>query len=252
MSTTTCRQPRCNSTLLHARGYCGRCYRKLNHARKLLSTLIDPASARELITSHLQRGRTISTLARASGVDKAILGRIHRGDPARVLRRTVRKLALTPLPPTLTGCRRRVHALQALGYTIPSIARVVGCYPSALSHALRQDQLGDHMAVAIGAAYQQLQHVRGSSALGAQRASRLGYAPPAAWDGIDIDDPSAVPDAGEATRRSSADLLAEYTHLTGLGVSPERALRQLGVKEAALERARLRATERTSLRGEAA
>jgi hypothetical protein len=131
--------------------------------------------------------------------------------------------------------------MRRMGWTVPAIGAEVGIAPGGLTAALRRDTWTDRMAQRLAEGYERLCGTPGPSRFAALRAEREGCAAPIAWDGIDIDDPAAVPDLGERGRRSGADLIAEYDHLLGCGVSPERAVIQLGVRRDSLDKARSRA-----------
>jgi lambda repressor-like predicted transcriptional regulator len=222
-------------------GYCPTHYAKMRRTGRLRSGFIAAQPVRELIDTHLARGRTLPTLAAASGVCKDSLRAIHTGTTSRVRIGNADKLAATPLPPTATGCARRVQALRRIGYSLPGISAAAGITLGGLQSALNRRWWSDRMAQQLSDSYERISGTPGPSARARLIAIREGCAPPLAWDGVDIDDPVAVPDLGETRRRTPAELIAEYEHLTRLGVSPERAARQLNVVPESITQARHRA-----------
>lgn len=114
------------------------------------------------------------------------------------------------------GLARRLQALAALGHPDTVVGPAMGlrgkhggvswyrCRPEAKFHR-------DTFAAAVRA-YDLLSAVPGTSPVTRSRALARGYAPPLAWEGVDIDDPAAVPDFGERTpdRRDVAELVLVY------------------------------------------
>lgn len=129
-------------------------------------------------------------------------------------------------------CHRHYHKLY------PALADRTGIPLGGIKAALRRGRITDPMADRISRAYDQLSGTPGPSPSAARLAAGAGYAPPLAWEGVDIDDPTAVPDHGEATKRTRADLVTEFDHLVRCGVSPERAAKQLGVALGTVDHAR--------------
>jgi hypothetical protein len=110
---------------------------------------------------------------------KRLLYDHHRG-----VRRTV----------DVTGFRRRVGALQAIGWSLDHLARELGCSKHALSQSLNVTSkvtLARHMRMLE--VYRRLGDTPGPSDRARRRAARLGGAPPIAWDDDTMDDPHARP-----------------------------------------------------------
>lgn len=96
------------------------------------------------------------------------------------------------------GARRRVQALMTLGWSQSEIARRLGMSQNQLWEiAERLEVITEGVAERVAELYEELWNVRPvpttrgervsvSHALG--RAKRLGYAPPMAWDDIDLDE----------------------------------------------------------------
>lgn len=101
------------------------------------------------------------------------------------------------------GARRRVQALQRLGWSLRMIAAEAGWNtPEALQYVLRNHSITRRSYLRIKAAYERLcmtvpPHCS-ATVRARMRAERAGFPPPLAWD--DIDDPDEVP-KGVAPRR---------------------------------------------------
>jgi hypothetical protein len=110
-----------------------------------------------------------------------------------------------------TGTRRRLEALAALGHP----ARVIGAQmgrPPASSRALvsswrRRDRrhIDAGTAADVAKVYELLRDTPGTNTVGRITALRAGCLPPAAWDGLDIDDPTADPTADQPTADDDED-----------------------------------------------
>jgi len=110
-----------------------------------------------------------------------------------------------------TGTRRRLEALAALGWS----ATQIGWHlhrPYASSRSLvsswrhRSRRVIDaRTAAQVAEVYEQLRHRRGTSGKVRVHALKAGCLPPDAWDGLDIDDPTADPTAQPATEPTADD-----------------------------------------------
>lgn len=115
-------------------------------------------------------------------------------------RRSNIMLALYPSSVPVIGTRRRIQALQALGWSRAEIARRMGY--GGQGGELRaimatSSTVNRATAAKVEAVYAELSMTRptGQGAARARtRAARHGYAPPLAWD--DIDDPNERPNYG--------------------------------------------------------
>ena len=140
------------------------------------------------------------------------------------------------------GFRRRVEALQALGWSLNHIATELGTTPQIIRHgAFRATYITTARYKALLALYERLSMTVPDDPRANRRrmiAARKGYAPPLAWDDIDTDP------APHGLTETPRDLLAEYDFLTRCGESHEQAIRQLGVTAGAIERAAARRTQR--------
>lgn len=122
---------------------------------------------------------------------------------ARAYRRRVAYGRQVPRSIPSVGTRRRLEALQTLGWSLRDLSRKLGCHPDRLSVMLvKQDGVSPRNATRIAAMYDQLwdkpaptrttgQRISASRTIA--RAQRLGFIPPLAWDDDEIDDPAAQP-----------------------------------------------------------
>lgn len=141
----------------------------------------------------------------------------------------------------ILGFRRRLEALQAIGWSIHAVAAEIGTTPGSIHRAAfygiwitskRFREMSDvYERLAMHPPTDRLANRRRSIA------ARKGYAPPLAWD--DIDDPDERPNLGD--RQQAATLLENYNWLTTHGESHEQACKQLGVTPNSIDRARNRA-----------
>jgi hypothetical protein len=106
------------------------------------------------------------------------------------------------------GSRRRVQALQVMGWRLADIAAAANKKPNNLNKSLRGDQGYIYKSThdAIAAAYDQLSMKFGPSELTRKIALKRGYQPPLAWDEGTIDDPEAKP------YPTGAPLTEKYPH----------------------------------------
>jgi hypothetical protein len=142
---------------------------------------------------------TRTQLHRATGVNLNMLVRLHaRGPDTIVLRSTQQKILSAKILFTTIGVQRRLQALAVIGYSCPSIAKIIGCHPSTLN-LIRKDLpsfIRYDFAVRVVEAYDRL-HMTPldkptTSAAARRTAAEHGWASPMAWDDIDHDDSPTV------------------------------------------------------------
>lgn len=151
-----------------------------------------------------------------------------------------------------TGTRRRLQALVTIGWSKAKLGERLGMTPGNFGRTFGSDRVFAGTARAVRDLYDELwdrppaevtASERRSAARARNQAARAGWAPPLAWDDETIDDPSATPTVGEATRR---DLLEDLQWLLDNGCSYAEALARLGVKSDAVEQARRRRGRRAA------
>ncbi len=227
---------------------------------------VDARPAAEHVRALMAAGMGWKRVARAAGLAEAVVypllyGRHDRngGKPRTKARKaTVDAILAVPLPtldnlaaglPTNpTGTARRVQALACLGWSVGQVATHAGVDRQAIDRALRGQGITVSTARAVRDAYDRLwnaappesdQHERIAASRTRNRATRLGWVPPVAWDDDAIDDPDATPAVVDSDKRQGADL-DEFLFLVRTGEHPARAASRLGVSLGAIERAAIR------------
>lgn len=94
-----------------------------------------------------------------------------------------------------TGTRRRLRALQVAGWWVEDIAAEVGVSAALLHRQIGQQVVQQATADRYAALYGRLRDRPGphDGTRACLRARTAGYAPPWAWDRLDMDDPAAEP-----------------------------------------------------------
>lgn len=166
----------------------------------------------------------------------ALCGPCLRAERHRHILTMADRIAGRPRTLPALGTVRRIHALQAIGWTIADIARQSDLYEKTLRNPVyRGTSVYRATAEAIAATYDRL----GDTApVGPYHdrcrnmAARRGYPPPSAWFGVDIDDPGATPDPGwSEPKRTDLSVLAEdFDWLVSQGESEHAAAARLGIK----------------------
>lgn len=162
----------------------------------------------EPVTRHLDTlfaaGAGWTQLAAITGVSSSTLSKLRRRQQT-IIRPAVaaRILAIKPgaaNPPgrriPAVGSIRRVHALMAASHSVRSISDAIGIDHTLMCDLLnaRSTNISRPIAEQIANAYRQLGGRQGTSVRSRLRAERSGWAPPAAWDDDQIDNPDAQPD----------------------------------------------------------
>jgi hypothetical protein len=142
------------------------------------------------------------------------------------------------------GYRRRIEALQAIGWNLREITDALGIrnVGTLTTRLYRSEWVSRENHAHMAEVYERLCMTPKNgpaSSRTLRHAERRGYAPPLAWD--DIDDPDEQPHRGaQRTYRGGELLLAEYDHLIRGGIGHEEAIARLEVTPGAIEQARHR------------
>lgn len=197
-----------------------------------------------LVAAHINAltnsGWTRAQIAATSGVSDRAIGYILTGQTRVQRGNAVKLLRLQPLLEApridVTGTRRRIQALAAIGWPVTRTAALAG-----VSDRYAFDVLGGHIATierAIADRYAAVYRTHfdkpGPSRFARSIARRNGWHGPLAWDG-NIDDPHAVPDVDgaaepELKRDELAELRrAEIEHLAAFGIGEHEIARRLGM-----------------------
>lgn len=247
--------------------------RRRTHLYGRYNNLVDAEPARQHLRTLRAHGMSHQQLETLTGVDKSTLfrilhGRTERGEgPAR---RIIPKNADAILAVRFTheglpgghqipatGAIRRAQALACLGYTFKWQAEQIGMSPANYARIVRTE--GGKVTVTthglIDDLYRRYEmtpnrpetwHEKAAASRARNTATREGWAPPAAWDDIDLDDrPASTPayktiSDMEARRQDAVDLIAGgYAPATVMGRLGIRTLRDLKLMLATAGRADL-------------
>ncbi|MEV0617606.1 hypothetical protein AB0I81_30095 [Nonomuraea sp. NPDC050404] len=162
------------------------------------------------VRQHLQllrRTMSVREIADASGFTGTSIWNILLHDQKTVFPETQAKiLAVTPSDGLVLvdslGTQRRIQALGTMGWTGEVIGRRVamrrGDTWANISRIMQGTRLTASLAAEVNLVYGELRQQIPPTDLAASRAKaraqRRQWAPPAAWDAVDIDDPDAKPD----------------------------------------------------------
>jgi DNA-binding Xre family transcriptional regulator len=192
--------------------YCTPCREVVRRGRKGYNVnrqlgrpaIVDAAPARK----HLQmlaRSMTWAQICAATGCNDDNLRYVADGRRKRIRRSTLEQILAVqveqPAPGKyidITGTRRRVQALRAIGWSAQAIAEKCGSARARIDviSSGEQPTIRHQLAEKIAQTFIELHQTpapAGCSSTVAKKYARLnGWAPPGAWD--DIDDPAALPD----------------------------------------------------------
>lgn len=117
-------------------------------------------------------------------------------EASRLYRKRLHYGVLPPSKIDATGTKRRICALQALGWPASDLAARLGRAPhrSSFSTMLTRDRCTTTFAARVAALYDELSMTPGPSRSTRLRAESKGWVPPLAWEAANIDDPAAEPD----------------------------------------------------------
>lgn len=155
-------------------------------------------------------GVTRTSVARAAGVPRNTIDNIEDGVYATCLARVAAAiLAVTPSravygPGDLVssiGARRRVHALNAMGWASDELARQLGLSDRRIAESINKSEITYRRWCEIRDLYDKLSAIPGPSLKARKAATRNGYHAPLDWEYLDIDDPDVTPEPAKATPR---------------------------------------------------
>lgn len=164
----------------------------------------EPLTPAEPVAQHLREllaaGWTGKQIATRAGIDENVIWGVRDGKRTRGVTAVIAAAILGVTGPApgrwlvpAVGTRRRIQALGAIGYTRPELAQLIGTTKQVLDDWVTLDRVTATTRDRVTAIYDQLSHQPGTSNRARSRAKKLGYAPPMAWEGVDIDDPAAEP-----------------------------------------------------------
>lgn len=165
-------------------------------------TIPDSEIVRPVVNSSAMRDHTASETCHSAGCRRPECRTAH-AEGARRRRRLVAYGQWTPQSVPNIGARRRIEALQRLGWSMRELSRMLDCHPDRLSVLfLTQTGISPRNHQRVAALYDELwdrpapQRTKGeriSARRAMNRAADLDYAPPLAWNDDEIDDPAARP-----------------------------------------------------------
>ena len=180
---------------------------------------VDAQPTREHVEKLRAAGMGLNQIGKASGVAHGVLSKLIYGERGMAPSKRIRwetAIRLQAVHADLgamaarnfvdgTGTRRRVQALVALGWSQSQLAERLGKTATNFSRTCTADTpVRVETARAVAALYDRLWDTRPPETghrekIAASRARRYaaqrGWVPPLAWDGTDIDDPAAHPNA---------------------------------------------------------
>lgn len=182
--------------------------------------------AHEVLQAWRDGGASVLTIAKHLDVSMSVVARVLTSPEQPIYARTYVRIldARSVFPLTSIGATRRVQALQCRGWTGPQIAEAAGIHRETVRRVVRDSEFAHHTVRAVIAeAFDEL-HMktpslasdrdRAASSRAANRATRMGWLPPLAWDVID--DAREVPDLKETKRdRDEVDHVRVQRFLEG-------------------------------------
>lgn len=218
---------------------------------------VDAQPLKDHVQALLESGMSFSAIAHAAGwaSRNSLATALSHG---KVTPRTMQRvLAITPQSDDrqkryvdATGARRRLQALAAMGWTARCFAKHAGhsahdTYVDIANGSLQRIRAST--ADEIKSLYDRLWDKAGPSVRSKERARRLGYAVPMAWDDDSIDDPQAQP----APRRDDRQdyCIEDITELLDQGHTKPAVAMRFGIKVNALEAALSRHRKRRKHEG---
>lgn len=220
---------------------------------------VDADPAREHVLQLMAAGMGWKRIAKTAGVTLSIVSRLIYGKAEtgsrpqpRIRASNAEKILAVRWEPTsrthvdATGTHRRLQALATLGWSDSKLATRLGMAGCNYARMMRTDRVYARTAAAVRALYDQLWDVpppeddhrdRIAASRARNRATRLRWAPPLAWDDDTIDDPSARAHGVERAQQRRRDALIEdVTELVQQGATVASACARLGVQRSNLER----------------
>lgn len=168
-----------------------------------LSTKVHPDKALAKIEELLRTGVTILAIAEAAGLSATVLHRIRSGKVDLIERDTQKKILNAKPGPgkhiNITGTRRRLQAMAALGYSLTDVADATGVKPALITNIRtgRSVSTAPETAEAVKEFYEIIKDTPAAETPMSRRAiafaERYGWVPSSAWEGLDIDNPNVSP-----------------------------------------------------------
>lgn len=245
-----CRLPECREAW---REYGANRNKQIAYGRVKTAHYVDSAPARARVAELKEQGIGQHAIAEGTGLHKTTLARVMRRD--RIWSTTADAiLGFTPRVADLkarvkidgTGTRRRLRALNAIGWTNTQLALRLGCSAENVRGIVAAyDSLNGHVTAGtarkVAALYDELwdqappapdAYHRAENEKCKRRAAARGWAPPLAWDDATIDDPTAEPDFGTPTGRPGGQVgdFDTLDDLANMGCTLAEAAERVGLQ----------------------
>lgn len=219
MSGKECVRPNCHSPQACGGRQQGLCRKHYDACRT--RGYVNGEHARAIMRELNNAGYTWKQISEMAGITVTGLYLIRDSD-RRVQRNTAIAFAMLPRPDlfggegvlSAVGIHRRIHALQALGWTQRDLCARLGWNPRRLAMVLCRDRIACSVARPIADLYEELSSAPGPSAKTRDIAAHKGWVPPLAWD--DIDDPDEQPKVGGHCKAPFPELYLELREHVGL------------------------------------
>ena len=243
--TCTKHQPGSLSCHRHDGCRCQPCVQAARRARKLsragLTALTDATPAKRHIDRLVAYGHTACSIAYTAGLEPNLVHYIHR--TAKRTRPAVIAAILAVQAPeghiNSAGTRRRLHALATLGWPLREIGARLGVGETTVSHWALRERVATTTATKVARLYDELWDQPGPSTRTRQRAERLKFAPPLAWDDgtgpHGIDNPKARPHPWKR-RDSESRSRHDISDLRAVGLADTEIAHHLGIQPESLQR----------------
>jgi hypothetical protein len=165
------------------------------------TSLVDAAPVRAHVHRLMEWGMGHTMIAAAAGCSHGAVKNVARGTYPTLRRETATRIMSVTHKPhpeqalcLAIGARRRVEALQAIGWQKQEIAARAGTSPEILRKSMTRTQIAYATWARVRDVYNEISGTPGESSLTRARAKRLHYVAPLAWYGRDIDHPEHQPD----------------------------------------------------------
>ena len=225
------------------RGWCKNHYEQQRNRVGWTTQLVDAEPVRAHIAALKAAGLGNRRIQELTGISRTTLTALTNGrrckgtgPSSHVWAHTANKLLSIPVETMAAyganinaiGTTRRLQALTAIGYSQQTICDHLGWLPSNATRLFTGKQTSCTVASAakVRVLFNELQLTPGTCTRARNRAVKLRWAPPLAWDD-DIDDPDAKPDLGD---RRTVRWDERYLELRDLGFTDAAIADRWGIQ----------------------
>ncbi len=166
---------------------------------------VDPGPAAAFVRDLHAQGVAYTAIAQAAGISKSMIHDLLHGGRGVILRATERRIMAVDVDALRTstvrvhvdstGTTRRIRAMAANGHSFRAMAEALEVSYQHVSELANGKRPGVTRALAdrTRALYDAWSMTLGPSERNRMRAVRERWAPPMAWEYVDMDDPAASP-----------------------------------------------------------